>query len=120
MISLVVVCAIVCIHFVADFVFQTHAQAVGKSKNFRYLVGHTLTYSLTWFIIGVFFFPVSTVLWFTLITFGAHTLTDHITSRINAALWSKGNIHNFFVGIGADQVLHYVQLFITFYLLTKN
>lgn len=120
MISLGVICAIVCIHFVADFVFQTHKQAVGKSKEIKWLLRHTITYSAVWFGVGCFFYPIVTAFLFALITFIAHTITDYFTSRLNAKLWAKGNVHNFFVGIGFDQVLHYVQLFATFYLLTKK
>ena len=32
---------------------------------------------------------------------------------------SKFKLHNFFVSVGFNQVLHYVQLFTTYYLLTK-
>jgi len=54
---------------------------------------------------------------FVLITFVAHTITDYFTSRLNAKLWAKGDVHNFFVSVGFDQVLHYVQLFVTYQLL---
>jgi len=37
-----------------------------------------------------------------------------LPAGINAKLWAKGDVHNFFVSIGFDQVLHYIQLFITF------
>lgn len=119
MISLVAILSIVCLHFVADFVLQTHEQAVGKSKDVWYLLEHTLVYSACWLPVGVFFFSIGKVLLFVLITFICHTVTDYFTSRFNAKLWEKGNVHNFFVGIGFDQVLHYAQLFTTYYLLTK-
>lgn len=69
------------------------------------------------------------------ITFICHTITDYFTSRINAKLaptrynivlqdtdsvkvwwhYPKGESwHNFFVSVGFDQVLHYVQLFLTY------
>jgi hypothetical protein len=57
------------------------------------------------------------LLLFPIITFIAHTITDYFTSRLNAKLWAKGNVHNFFVSIGFDQYLHYLQLFITYSLL---
>jgi len=53
------------------------------------------------------------------ITFICHTATDYFTSRVNAKLWEKGQVHNFFVSIGFDQYLHYIQLFVTFYYLSK-
>jgi len=53
------------------------------------------------------------------ITFVAHTITDYFTSRLNSKLWVEGKVHYFFVAVGGDQILHYVQLFTTYYLLTK-
>ena len=76
------------------------------------------------------------------ITFICHTITDYFTSRLNSKLWAKATywgsdemkrlypidcpenkhgkyVHNFFVSIGFDQVLHYIQLFLTYSLL-KN
>jgi hypothetical protein len=40
------------------------------------------------------------------LTFALHFVTDAITSRINSRLWAAKNVHWFFVGIGADQLLH--------------
>lgn len=114
MLSLIEIFAILIIHWVADFVLQTHKQAVGKSKNWSDLLGHTFTYSITWLIPIILFFPnnwttsqyVLTSLLFGGITFVFHTITDYFTSRLNSYLWAKGNIHNFFVSIGFDQILH--------------
>ena len=76
---------------------------------------------------------------FVLITFVCHTITDYFTSRLNSKLAPSATIltfgknvygsnemiaytktaswHNFFVMVGFDQVLHYVQLFLTYYYL---
>lgn len=123
--SLGLIFSIIFIHWLADFVFQTDWQAQNKSKNNKALLSHTWTYSLVWFTFGAFYamsdpnyVPWSLSL-FVLITFVAHTITDYFTSRLNSKLWAKGDVHNFFVSVGFDQVLHYVQLFGTFYLLTK-
>ena len=77
---------------------------------------------------------------FVLITFICHTITDYFTSRLNSKLvperWNivlnngKGNKtfwqypkgenwYNFFVSVGFDQILHYIQLFTTYYLLKQ-
>lgn len=123
--SLGVILSIIFIHWVADFVLQTDWQAKNKSKNNKALLSHTWTYSLVWYVIGVFYAMLTpdyvqwTLTLFVLITFVAHTLTDYFTSRLNSKLWAKGDVHNFFVSVGFDQVLHYAQLFGTFYLLTK-
>lgn len=125
MIDLKIVLAIILIHWLADFVLQTDKQAKGKSKNWTDLLSHTGIYSLIWLIPSlIIFFNQSEIgiikaLSFILITFVCHTITDYFTSRLNSKLWSEGKVHNFFVSVGFDQVLHYVQLLLTYYILTK-
>jgi hypothetical protein len=121
--------AIIIIHWIADFVLQTDKQAKGKSKNWKDLLSHTLTYSFVWFIVGFIYihlndinnvftqFQVKILFLFTFITFIAHTITDYFTSRLNSRLWAEGKVHNFFVSVSADQVYHYIQLFLTYYYL---
>ncbi len=114
--------AIIFIHWFADFVLQTHYQATNKSKSWRALLGHVGTYSLVWLFAGLCLsghYGIENVIAFTVVTFICHTITDYFTSRLNAKLWAKGDVHNFFVSVGFDQVLHYGQLFLTFYLLTS-
>jgi hypothetical protein len=118
---------ILLIHWFADFVMQTDWQAKNKSKSWKPLLAHTGTYSLVWLMIGgpifyatsslSFFDSFAVVFVFTMITFALHTITDFITSRINSRLWAEGKVHNFFVSVGFDQVLHYAQLFLTYELL---
>lgn len=121
--NLIEIFSIIIIHWVADFVLQTDKQARGKSKNWNDLLSHTASYSLVWFIpsfVMIYYFHYSPYLWlFSFITFICHTVTDYFTSRLNSKLWARGDVHNFFVSVGFDQVLHYVQLFLTFYYL-KN
>jgi hypothetical protein len=130
--------AIIIIHWIADFVLQTDKQAKGKSKNWNDLLSHTLTYSFVWLFIGgciylnqfkpyniewnkamnsYWSYWIPRGLLFVLITFIAHTITDYFTSRLNSRLWAEGKVHNFFVSVGADQVYHYIQLFLTYYYL---
>lgn len=128
MLSLFEVFSIIFIHWVADFILQTDKQAKGKSKNWGDLLEHTIIYSTVWvFAICLLFgyeIHNKTYLWyfwsslaFAFITFISHTITDYYTSRLNSKLWAKGDVHNFFVSIGFDQVLHYIQLFTTYYIL---
>ncbi len=124
MFTLTEIFSIIVIHWIADFVLQTDKQAKGKSKNWSDLLEHTNNYSLLWTIIGMFYTIISlntswNWLLFGLITFIAHTITDYFTSRLNSKLWAKGQTHNFFVSVGFDQTLHYIQLFLTYYLLFK-
>lgn len=128
----VTVISILFIHWIADFVFQTDKQAQGKSKNWTDLLSHTITYSVIWLtpaciLIGVNSRNLSTEayislsIWFSIITFFFHTAQDYITSRINSRLWEQKKVHYFFVSIGFDQFLHYVQLILTLkFLLSLN
>lgn len=115
-------------HWFADFVLQTDDQAKGKSKSMQCLLEHTVTYSafLLLPITTIFFYECGDIILsvflgilFTLITFLCHTYTDYFTSRINSELWKNNMVHEFFVSVGADQVLHYLQLLLTFKLLLE-
>ena len=129
-INIWIVLAILFVHWVADFVCQTSWQAENKSKTWDALLKHTLTYSAIWFLPALAMFALShpnePVGWeiprafaFTAITFACHTATDYYTSRVNSMLWEKKEVHNFFVSIGWDQLLHYIQLILTFYYLAN-
>lgn len=109
-------------HWIADFVLQSQWMAENKSKDWLALSLHTLTYStvmtLTFAIatislnVVVPFFLYSLGFFF-LVTFATHGATDFVTSRINAYFWRSGDIHNFFVSVGFDQVIHYYTLILT-------
>lgn len=114
--NLIEIFSIILIHWFADFVLQTDKQAKGKSKNWSDLLEHTLTYSVIWWLM-LFFLPWFDVITFIGATFIFHTSTDYFTSKLNNKLWVKEDKHNFFVSVGFDQVLHYIQLFTTYYLL---
>lgn len=117
-----IIIELLAMHWFADFVLQTDWQAQNKSKNNKALLSHTFIYTLCWTtyiapIAGVTDRPA--ILLFLPITFVAHTVQDYITSRINSRLWQAKEVHYFFVSIGFDQFLHYIQLIFTFYYLTK-
>lgn len=127
--SLVEIFSIILIHFIADFWLQTEQQGLNKSKNISYLVNHTYIYSLCWFIVGAIYAMINsetyiewTVTLFVLTTFICHTATDYITSRITAKRYKSNHfygINGFWFWISVDQFLHFLQLFSTYYLLTK-
>lgn len=99
---------LVAMHFLADFVLQTDWMAINKSKRWDALAIHAGIYAVTFVFFGVEF------MW---ITFVTHFVTDAITSRITSLLWRKNERHWFFVVIGADQLIHYVTLALTYNLL---
>ncbi len=119
MINIWLILTILFTHWVADFLCQNDWMALNKSKSWKALLTHTCVYTCIWIpfclVVGDAHFS-----WiFLATTLVAHTVTDYVTSRINARLWAEKKTHWFFVSIGFDQFLHYVQLFGTYYLLTK-
>lgn len=121
-INIYIVLGILFFHWVFDFILQTDKQAQNKSKDLYALLSHTVSYSSAWFIISILY-AISTsnmaILAFAPITFLIHTVTDFYTSRVNSQLYEQNKTHEFFVSIGFDQWLHFVQLLLTYQLLTK-
>jgi hypothetical protein len=135
--TLIEIFTIIIVHFIADFIMQDEKWALGKSKNWEDLLDHTAVYSLVWFFAVsiiltlkaetyldvLVIFPMAAM--FMVITLIAHTATDYFTSRLVSKKFAEGKygsaIPNFgaFTMIGADQVLHYIQLFLTYYFLVK-
>lgn len=116
------------LHWICDFVLQTDKQAKGKSNNWSDLLAHTGSYTLGFFAAYCLAITITlphdpatfnlNLLWFFPITFICHTATDYYTSRINAELWKDKRLHDFFVSIGFDQLLHIVQLVLTYQLVS--
>ena len=94
-------------HFIGDFILQTDGQAKGKSSSNLTLFQHISTYIIPLTMIG-FLIPISFA--FLLFNFVAHFCTDWVTSRITKKLWAEGKVHNFFVVIGFDQMVHALTL----------
>ena len=111
---------ILLVHFLADFGLQTDQQAKKKSTDIAFLAYHVSTYSLVWFgVTWAMYTNAVYALLFSLITFIAHYITDYFTSRIGKPFWEAGNTHFGFVVIGADQILHYIQLLLTHHLIVS-
>lgn len=119
MINLAAVIYILFIHFVADFLCQTDYWARNKSKSNSILATHVGIYSMlmtggVW-VIGIGLWPGFV---FFAVTFICHFITDYFSSRKTSKLFAAENYHWGFVVVGADQFAHYVQLLITYWLLT--
>lgn len=101
------------VHFIGDFVLQSHWMSINKSKRNDALAGHVAIYTVT---LGLGAAPLMILwhsMWWATWIVGnglAHFATDYITSRINARLWTKQRVHDFFVGVGADQLIHSLTL----------
>lgn len=110
------------VHFVGDFVLQSHWMAINKSKRIDALAAHIAVYTLTlgWGCLPLMIFWHT--LWWPVWIVGnglAHFATDYVTSRINARLWAKERVHEFFVGIGADQLAHSLALGLSLTLIAR-
>lgn len=122
-----VIMALLTMHWFSDFLIQTDWQATNKSKSWKALLDHTIICAIvmTWFIIigsaiGLFVpkFSYSSLL-FGIIMFVSHTIIDYMTSRITSKLWEMKKIRPFFDVIGFDQLLHYATIFLTYNFLYK-
>lgn len=101
------------VHFVADFICQTDWMATNKSRDWNALGTHVLVYTAVfmWALIAVgFHWGGGGLGLFLCLTFVTHFFTDAVTSRINSRLWLANQRHWFFVGIGADQLVHAATL----------
>lgn len=114
------------IHFVADFVFQTGGQATKKSSANWWLTGHCIVYTI---ITGILFLvycaiynldSVGLYFGFLGITFVCHWITDYFTSKVTSQKFNEKEYYTSipntgaFTIIGFDQLLHYIQIFITY------
>lgn len=102
-------------HYLADFVLQTHDQAVNKGEGHmiwnKYLFNHVGTYSLIWlFGFYIIFNNWIISLMLSIINFILHYIIDWITSRIGKPYWKNNDYHNGFAIVGFDQILHYTCL----------
>lgn len=117
--SLSLILSIIFVHWIADFVLQTDWQAKNKSSNFIALHAHVTTYTicLTFFAVYYTINIDETFPWkkWVLVNGALHLVTDYFTSRLNTYLWNKGRVHDFFVSVGFDQVIHYACLFGTLF-----
>lgn len=106
-------------HWLADFVFQSDRMAKNKSKSWRWLGIHIAEYAfVVWSVMAWWAFLYShtsllVLLSWTSVNAALHFVIDAGTSRWSSYLYSKGQIHNFFVVIGFDQFLHLMCFVLT-------
>lgn len=105
---------IIILHFIADFILQTHEMATMKSSSNWMLSAHVLMY-MTPFGFMVFIFEnVFITLAFILFNGAAHFVVDYFSSRAAKYYRERNEWHSFFVVIGADQALHMLTLIVSF------
>ena len=104
------------VHWIADFVLQTHWQAQNKSKNMEALARHVGVYTVTLLVGTAVIFGQSAILFafaFVALNGILHFVTDYFTSRWTSALYAKQDWHNFFAVVGLDQLIHQATLAVT-------
>jgi hypothetical protein len=80
--------ALLAVHWVADFVLQTHWQASNKSKNNGALSLHVTVYTWCLGVGAVLIFPISSPTFlFALVNGALHFITDFCTSRVSSRLF---------------------------------
>ena len=109
-------------HWYADFVQQTNSMARKKSRSFKWLGKHVITYTCyMMFFAAVAINPLLStgfmLLWYVLLNGALHFVTDAITSRLTTYFYKNGDRHNFFVTIGFDQFIHMFCLFGTYFIM---
>jgi hypothetical protein len=115
---------IVAAHWISDFVLQSDWMSKNKSKSNTALGCHVIVYALAMIILCVMPMAwagvtVTAFIFWWLFNWVAHGVTDYFTSRWTSKLWAKGEVHNFFVVVGLDQLIHYWTLGFTLALVTK-
>ena len=110
MTTLFYVSIILLLHFIADFILQSDKIAKTKSKSNKALLQHVCIYTSVMIFVGPLFAIISGIL---------HFCVDYITSRWASYLWNKNDIHNFFVVIGFDQLLHMLMLIWVWYFIGR-
>ena len=109
--ELQIIFAILIGHWVGDYVLQTEKMAVGKSSSIKWLTIHAAIWTASMMIIVVPF-SSSVSIWVWVLFMGAlHWFQDFVTSRINAFFQKNKWIKMFWLGIGTDQLLHYLIMF---------
>ena len=118
---------IIFVHWVSDFVLQTHHMSTRKSSSNYYLTLHVIVYTFSTIVLWAFILPLLSVklaagpVWLAfLLIFVTHWITDYFTSRRTSKLYKEEKYHDFFVVIGFDQVLHYTQLLLIFNYIILN
>lgn len=106
------------IHFIGDFVLQSHWMRTNKCHSDYALLLHVCIYTGCFMICTSPLVPVFGVTPWTWLEFGfvngiLHLITDRGTSRITDVLLRRNRIYDFFVVVGLDQLFHQAALILT-------
>ena len=102
------------IHWVADFILQSHEIATSKWKCLPSLLWHALVYTSILYV-GSAFTSWPPYTWdmhlqhamiFSVINGTSHLIIDFCSSKVTHYLFDKQDWHNGFVVVGFDQLIH--------------
>jgi hypothetical protein len=122
---------ILSVHFISDFIMQSDEMAKGKSTSIKWLTLHILSYLKGFICSAIIFYITITLIWgritspllilaYCLVNAILHWVTDYFTSKETSRLWAELKVHQFFIMIGLDQLIHATCLILTFYLFFLN
>lgn len=97
--------AIVWLHAIGDFVFQTRYLARNKSTSHWALAGHCALYAIPLFFISWQFAIINGIL---------HYPVDYISSQLTTYYHKQENESMFFNVIGIDQAVHFTIMLLTY------
>lgn len=105
MIELTPIYIILVLHFLGDFYLQSNKIAENKYKCGKELFTHGIIYFFVFVLINPLYALINAII---------HIIIDGITSNISKIMYEQGKIHEFFLVLGLDQLLHTLTLLITF------
>lgn len=108
--SLYLILAIVVTHYIFDWVLQTQEMSLNKYKCNKALGRHVAVYT-SGLVLLALFSPLS--IWWALFNGFVHFWVDYTTSKMTHNYYEKGKMKSFWNTIGADQMIHYIILFVT-------
>lgn len=118
LLSVQTILLIIVVHYIADFLLQFSWMKSKKSQwsleGLFSLVTHCALYAVVtafcWKVAGLTYLSYTALFG---LMFTTHFAVDSVTSKITGWLYNRKWYNAFFNTIGFDQVLHYVQLFLT-------
>ena len=107
------------IHLLGDFVLQSDAMTVYKSKHFPWLMIHLLAYGTTLlagFLLGskIFEYKISFLFCFLTINIVVHSIIEYFTSKLIERCKKKLQLHSLLFYVAIEQFVLISTLFLTF------
>ena len=99
-------------HWIGDYLLQTSDMAIKKHKSIKWLLLHTLTYTVVLLAISQLVFSWQVGLGYAIFNGALHLITDFFTSKLASRFQDKPRV--FYPILGFDQLIHISCLYWTF------